>query len=649
MNTLSNVRNRDGRVTDVSGTFGEDRRPKVDPVRKRGKKGAAEKDPDPVVEMANDVQYIPLLWDKTIRGEVSDLLWLGLSVSESGECFRIELFIHSYESGTIPLDSSVVFRVKTKFWVEEGKLVLRERMEELTTAKPIVFDVSNKFLKEREDLKWAIELIPFEFQHVDDCDLLAYLLFMSFSQVVPQIREYNREWPIMSWIRQSMTSKDADVAQIFEHARDGHDIDLDDFSTGLRCARRRVERQDKLYEAIFQPGAFSCDLERNGVNGRDLYTLMESFTRKLANECGYSYKVLPMAPFCHLRLGVEQPPHLLAFVPVLSDPSYYVSELICAKQFYLLYAVVREEEGKYTATYFSPGTWKYYDYRDEELTEIKQRPPPVCNAREQYVFFLFVRGDLFDYFSRFQPMLPFRKQVPTRKMKYYQVCGKKVVPYKPQESDVKQGSSVLYFPYDEKLQPYPSVPLSCVCGESVLVWKEYNSRNVPRPCLVWVRDRDGVHPDLRDAAAVLESNAGLASSSKVCAVIRDNRCVQIVSNETHVPVDSLFEFPIEGQCKDDFCLFAVHVAEPRGTSWAYNKRDDLKDTLPRFIKVGPVAAGFEKSFDDLRRMVPNGAKLFMFVDGRSGYFQIRDAGSLKMAYDVAHNNPISFREILAVV
>ena len=646
MNVLSNARDRDRRVTHVEGTFGEDRRkPEGESTQKKGKKPAPPKDPEPVVEMRDDVQYIPLLWEKTLPGDVSDLLWLGLSITKSEECFRFELFIDSYASATIPLDSSVIFRVKTKFGVARERMVLRERIEELTTAKPIVFDVSKEFLKDPRDARWEIELVPFEFQHVDDCDLLAYLLFMSFSQVVPQIREYNADWPIMSWIRQSMTSKDADVGKIFELVRDGHDIDLDDFSTGLRCARRRAEQQPKLYEAVFQPEAFSCDLERNGVNGRDLYTLMESFTRKLANECGYTYKVLPMAPLCHLRLGVEHPPHLLAFVPVMSAPSYYVSELMCAKQCYLLYAVVREEEGRYTATYFSPGTWKYYDYRNEKFTPLKQRPPPVCNAREQYVFFLFVRIDLFDYFSRFQPLLSFRKQVPTSEMTFYRYEGHEI-----REGGVEQGSPVLYFPYDKKLQPYPSVPLSCVCGSSVLVWKD-KSGVVPRPCLVWVQENDGVHPELRDSIEVLKSNENFSSSRKVCAVIRDNRCVEIVSNETSVPVDSLFELPVEGECKGDCCLFAVHVVKPReptGKSWAYN-------TLPVFIKVGPGGTG---GFDDLQKLLERlgaaGAKLYMFVDDRSGYFQIENPRSLKEAYESAirahgQANRICYREILAVM
>lgn len=570
---------------------------KIEPISEAaepGRTGETKKPPEglPLYMGSNGVLCIEMLKERSGQADCDSLIF-GLHVTptdkNSVKFLRFEIFIQEFTFQKIQIDKTCVFRLKSEFSFGENAI---KRTDEIRVSSPIIFDVPAKFLgckpdEDRVEINCSIELFPFDFQKVSTYDWLVFLFAMCFSQIVPQIREYSPDWPVMSWIRQSLTSKDASVSELFQIVAHGLDIDMDDLTDGWVCQRTKSRPgSEKLTNALFHPPAFSCDKDRKGLKSSDLFKLMESFTRNVANECGYTYKVLPMAPKCHMRL--DNCPHLLGFVPILCDPSYYVSELItsceaCGDSIYFLYALVREEEGEYTATYYSPGTMRYYDYRKGNFTKIVRRPPPICNSREQYLFFLFVRKDLDAYFYGYEPLMSFRKPIHNGTVFYE--CNQQREIVEVERAQIA-GNDLLveYYPYDTM---YPSVPLSHACGDSVLVWYVPKADAEKPHCLVWVQEeRKQPYPNWRYIEDLRKVKSG-----RLFVVIRENYFVEFVSDSTTLPVDSVFDVPLYSY--GDGCLFVVHFVKEKGKIWEYWR-------VPMFIKAGP------QDFDKIREKVCGG-------------------------------------------
>lgn len=539
---------------------------------------------------SNGVLCIEMLNERN-RGQDCDSLIFGLHITPTDKdgvkFLHFEIFIQEFTFQKIQIDKTCVFRLKIEFKFGDNAI---KRTDEIRVSSPIIFDVPAKFLgfkteEDRVEINWSMEIFPFDFQKVSSHDWLVFLFAMCFSQIVPQIREYSPDWPVMSWIRQSLTSKDASVSELFELVAGDLDIDMNDFKDGWVCQRTKLRHgSEKLVTALFHPPAFSCDKDRKGLKSSDLFKFVESFTRNVANECGYTYKVLPMAPKCHMRL--DHSPHLLAFVPILCDPSYYVSELISGDSIYFLYALVREEEGEYTATYYSPGTMRYYDYRKGNFTKILRRPPPICNSREQYLFFLFVRKDLDAYFYGYEPLMSFRKPVHNGTVFYECNREREII----RVERVGAGNSDLlveYYPYDEKIHTYPSVPLSCACGDSLLVWYVPKADAEKPHCLVWVQEEQNQpRPVWRHIEEL-----GKVGHDRLFVIIRENYFVEFVSDSTTLPVDSVFEVPLYSYGGE--CVFVVHFIKEKGKRWEYCR-------VPMFIKAGP------QDFDKIEKIAGNG-------------------------------------------
>jgi hypothetical protein len=224
-------------------------------------------------------------------------------------------------------------------------------------------------------------------------------------------------------------------------------------------------------------------------------------------------------------------PHLVGFVPSLGCDSYYVPEIFSENRTYVLHSVVREEEGIYTASYYSSATQKFYEFRNGKLQPTMKRPPPVCNARERYVFLLFVVLEVSEHFGNYTPVRPFSPLYETVEVFEPDYRGTRSLGLKSVEELRRDESRYHYYTYDRDRRPFPSIPLASICGRSVFRIPVRETDATEPFYLVWNERADGIFvPELRPTGPGAPPFADVDESHRL-AVVRDNVVVQLLATD----------------------------------------------------------------------------------------------------------------------
>jgi hypothetical protein len=189
-------------------------------------------------------------------------------------------------------------------------------------------------------------------------------------------------------------------------------------------------------------------------------------------------------------------------------------------------------------------TLSFYDVRAGQVTRVDKKPPPVCHARERYIFMLYVRHDWELYYGKCQPVRPF---IPHYRQLEVWECNSDEMPT-PRGSGFTadqlqdEAGRWLYFAYHPTTSPFPSLPLDDVCGKSILRIPRTGGRDVQ---LLWT---EAFANGERRFAAIVCPAASLgelkAAKGKSLVVVRDNAIVAVSPAELVFPIEGLVQLDL---------------------------------------------------------------------------------------------------------
>jgi hypothetical protein len=475
-------------------------------------------------------------------------------------------------------------------------------------------------------------LVPFLIQPMPASDTFLALLVMSFASITPPITIYCPDWPLLSWIRQCTTTFDAELPKLYDILFPARDVDLRVLQVGVRSPQPPQTsfppepRRSPLWAAISAPDVPNCALDRAGLSTPELFDVVERIVKQFADECGLSYRVLMAFPSSSDRFADS--PNLVAYVPTFVSPVHYPPNIFFREQLYLLHAVVREEEGLYTASYYSPATRLFYDFRGDDVTPVLQNPPPVCNARERYVMFLYVARAVSEYFQHYAPVAPFAAVYDY--VTVYEADGSSA---RCSLNSLKKDEAAWdYFVYDPATIPFPGTPLPAICGKSVL---RMPARGGSEPYqLVWIEGDNRFVPQIM----TLPEMASHSRKDHVWVVVEDNYVRQQIfpdkakKQPVELPVDGIVRMKLK---------YLTRATDQMGTMLAarfeYGRKWPLEEQvplLPRMFVTRPHE--FPALSDELMRMVPQPAQLKLFVrtkDRGMDWLVMKDAETFAINFD----------------
>jgi hypothetical protein len=290
---------------------------------------------------------------------------------------------------------------------------------------------------------------------------------------------------------------------------------------------------------------------------------------------------------------------------------------------YLLLSVIRDERGFATASVFSPAFKAFYDVRGDLVTRIEALC--VNAAGEAYLAFVYVQLDFGAVYSQYFPNLPFVPRVP--RVRRFVVVASDVREDRTTRPELlDRDPSIVHFHYDPSDDPFPSLPLQCVCGAAVLafpaqgrlfqlVWVQFpsTSKFQPRP-LAYDADASAVLAD-----EVLRRVGEDVTTRGVLARVVDHAivCLFKSGDVLALPVEGLVCYnPDAGLLAMKFVrLIVVNFAEIAGGVVKY------KDT-PLVLANN----GAEKAKKDVRRILSTtrGFRWFRKRAGGEQWEEIQD-------------------------
>lgn len=333
------------------------------------------------------------------------------------------------------------------------------------------------------------------------------LLALAFSQIVPQIRYYDLDWPLLNWIRQYQCCDDRpSIQDLLDIVDINGDFDLNMIAEGYKDTKEidfehilPIENEKKLDYVDYVYNQLNTiddsSIIGKGMTSFQIQKLVLLFVTKFTQETNLTYSHYSTQPVHNQKSKISN--HLIIFTPIFYYKTGILPEILSNKVLYILYAAVREEQGLYTATYFLPYNQKYYDIRGDHVSQIKQGIPHVYNPQERYIAFIYVREDLHDTLKTIQPILPFYTRFPYVDVHRWNSQTKTFDIELNQSSESLEAkiynNKCLIFPYDEQNQ-YPSAPITTIVGKRVLMFDILES-NVSKPCqLIWIQNinNDGI-------------------------------------------------------------------------------------------------------------------------------------------------------------
>ena len=345
---------------------------------------------------------------------------------------------------------------------------------------------------------------PFPNIHGVQNNLLSLLAF-SFINLIPDIKEYNSNWPLISWLRQSQYSCDASLKDlyniIFSNERN---IDLATIVKGLKpydtssilFDSQEFQLIDERSKPMYIINHFCKNNQESDDEDIPYLTLSQVrkivflITRLISLEMGFRYHVSYSQPSANITLSEN--PHIIVFSPTFAINGIISPEIICNDKLYKFHSVVRENDGLFASTVYSPLTELYYEIRNNHFLPINRYYPPRYGKNEKYLMILYVLNDINKICKNSWPIKPFFAHYntvnvikcslgnPIQNINNYETCI----------TDFLDNKKYIYFPYVKNICPFPSVPLAQPCGKLVLQFEreKFNTTTY----LIWqARKKEG--------------------------------------------------------------------------------------------------------------------------------------------------------------
>jgi hypothetical protein len=493
--------------------------------------------------------------------------------------------------------------------VSFGERVLWSNVIQLSTGQPVTFGVP---FRPGTRAPWAFafkfEYMPFcELQKMpEDAGFLSSLLLAFLTLAPSDLTRYSESWPLLCWLRQIMTTRDATIAELYETILPDRRYDLAVLRKGVRARQSPVPRYAVsggreeivagLTRALLYPDRLGCEPDGIGLSSTEFFDLCQTIAQKIAAELGVTVDVFPSRPSHAQRL--TRLPELLAFVPLIDDTGFTMGELFLNATLYQLHGFVREVEGVYSASVYSPCTRHFYDIHAGNVTLVERQPPPLWHSREQMLFMLYVRSDWSHFFGRYAPIRGFTPRytqievwtitvdVFTKKW----VIGQSESHHFSELAD--QTTEWLYFEYHPVSNPIPSFPLAEICGRSIL---RLNRRLVPAGFLqlFWLQKR-GTPPGLVPrplSASELGQPYCEQGPAVTFVVVRDRAIVEVLP-VVPAPIDGLIAARIERGHTPvliNFARMSAHIAYfvEHPIVYSLDRTGDAYSAIDRFVGAWP--------------------------------------------------------------
>ncbi|OHT13902.1 hypothetical protein TRFO_15779 [Tritrichomonas foetus] len=382
------------------------------------------------------------------------------------------------------------------------KKIVHAEVYKLTTSQivkfcmPISPDFCDNSLRKSFNsipVKCVFSIVPFMMPLFKPKMQLLPLIAFSFINFIPQITEYNSNWPIISWLRQTLYSCDSSIYDLYNIIFPHKEIDISTIYSGLKPKNKNITQSDDpiskiTHILINSPPITDASTDQPGLTYSQVKKIVFSFTRLISLELGLSFHVVSSQPTHSMSFPGD--PQLLIFCPSFGFVGTILTEIMNKGVMYVLHSVIRHEDGNFTSTMYSPFTNLLYDCRNGRVLPLNRQLPPLCNKNETYIMLLYVRKEINNLFGeKISPIPPFFPRYPVTKVIKCKIGEKIPTEYTEVETTVLDyDNDHVFFSYDPDTTPFPSIPLEQPCGRTVL---QFDKEEFLKPSMIiWHAQKD---------------------------------------------------------------------------------------------------------------------------------------------------------------
>ncbi|OHT02958.1 hypothetical protein TRFO_29770 [Tritrichomonas foetus] len=403
------------------------------------------------------------------------------------------------------------------------------------------------------------EFIPFLPPKLTNNFQLPPLLSLSHITMIPPIKNYDKEWPFVSYIRELQTTgqSEKNFPQLF--SKNGKFLDFFHFS--------KEENFEDLVFSITQNVCDELGLECQKFNQipQNVYTSNSSIKiNKNTKVLIFKYPSNNQSDTLNSKLS-----NIQNEIPIT------ISNDFCDINPFNLVSVVKKEKKShnfYYAYIYSSAFDTFYVVGDGIINRMDSKP--LCFVDENLISSLYIRSDVLNLFSIFMPSPSFssrenfvtvyscsnthllssdnihlfndRNSIPTKIEKLIK-SDELEFEQRINSTNPKSEVNYAYFEYDPGNNPFPAVPLNSISGKSIL--KTPIHKNIKLFQLAWFLHEDLIHysPLILDLTDLNHITEFFQSENPVFKIfqVKSNCITELLDNDTF-PIDSLVLFKLNG-------------------------------------------------------------------------------------------------------